>query len=107
MNDNSLDNFVAVAILSDLEDRIPHPIEINGEEIALVLMDDKVYAIDNVCTHEYACLSDGYVEGNRIVCPLHLAEFDIETGVVVEDPAEEDLQTYPVEIVDGQIYIKT
>ncbi len=95
-----------VANLSELEDRVPHPVDVKGEEVALVLMDGNVHAINNICTHEYACLSDGYVEEDRIVCPLHLAEFEITTGKVVEDPAEEDLQTYDVTVVGNDIFIQ-
>ncbi len=101
-----MENYHAVAAMSDLEDRVPYPVDIGADEIALVLMDGDVYAINNVCTHEYACLSDGYIEDDRIVCPLHLAEFSVRTGEVVEDPAEEDLQTYSVKVVDEQVYVK-
>ncbi len=104
--DESLENYHNVGTISELEDRVPSPVDIGAEEIALILMDGEVYAVSNVCTHEYACLSDGYIEGNRIVCPLHLAEFDVTTGEVVEDPAEENLQTYPVKIVEDHIYVK-
>lgn len=104
--DESLENYHAVASMSDLEDRVPYPVDVGAEEIALVLMDDNVYAINNVCTHEYACLSDGYIEEDRIVCPLHLAEFSVTTGEVIEEPAEEDLQTYSVKVVDDQVYVK-
>ena len=104
--DESLENYHAVASMSDLEDRVPYPVDVGAEEIALVLMDDNVYAISNVCTHEYACLSDGYIEEDRIVCPLHLAEFSVTTGEVIEEPAEEDLRTYSVKVVDDQVYVK-
>lgn len=100
------ENYRAVVSVSELEDREPYPVDIGADEIAIVLMDGEVYAISNICTHEYACLSDGYVEEDRIVCPLHLAEFDIATGRVVEEPAEDDLQTYPVKIIDDQVYVK-
>ena len=102
----SLENYHAVASVSDLEDRVPYPVDVGTEEIALVMMDDEIYAINNICTHEYACLSDGYIEDDRIVCPLHLAEFDVTTGHVVEDPAEEDLQVYPVKVVNDEVYVK-
>ncbi len=106
MNDFNLENSHCVASVSELEDRVPYPVDVAGEEIALILMDGEIYAIDNICTHEYACLSDGYVEEDRIVCPLHLAEFNITTGAVVEDPAEEDLKTYPVQVDEDKVYIQ-
>ncbi len=106
MNDTNLENCHYAAELSDLEDREPYPVDIAGEEIALVLMDEEIFAINNICTHEYACLSDGYIEDDRIVCPLHLAEFEVRTGTVVEEPAETDLQTYAVVVAEGKVYVR-
>lgn len=106
MNDVNLENCHYAADVSDLEDREPYPVDVAGEEIALVSMDSEIFAVNNICTHEYACLSDGYVEDDRIVCPLHLAEFDIRTGAVVEEPAETDLATYSVIINDDKIYVR-
>ena len=106
MNDINLENCHYAAEVSDLEDREPYPVEIVGEEIALVSMDEDIFAINNICTHEFACLSDGFIEGDRIVCPLHLAEYEIKTGAAVEDPAEIDLQTYTVVVDEGKIYIR-
>ncbi len=106
MNDTNLENCHYAAEFSDLEDREPYPVDIAGEEIALVLMDEEIFAINNICTHEYACLSDGYIEDDRIVCPLHLAEFEVRTGAVVEEPAETDLQTYKVVVTDGKVYVQ-
>ena len=101
-----LENCHYVADLSDLEDREPYPVDVAGEEIALVMLDGEVFAVNNICTHEFACLSDGYVEEDRIVCPLHLAEFEIRTGVVVEEPAELDLPTYAVVIDEDKVYVQ-
>lgn len=106
MNDTNLENCHYAAELSDLDDREPYPVDIAGEEIALVLMDEEIFAINNICTHEYACLSDGYIEDDRIVCPLHLAEFEVRTGAVVEEPAETDLQTYTVVVAEGKVYVQ-
>ena len=106
MTDTNLENCHFATNLSELEDGEAYPVDIAGEEIAIVMLDDDVYAINNVCTHEFACLSDGYVEDDRIVCPLHLAEFEIKTGAVAEDPAEVDLQTYEVVVVGNDVYVR-
>src|SRR5207244_12349825 len=65
-----------------------------------------VYATDNICTHAYAGLSDGWLDGEVIECPLHAARFDIRSGKVLDPPATEDLKTYPVRIVDGEIQVR-
>ena len=57
-------------------------------------------------THAYARLSDGWLDGITIECPLHAARFDIRTGAVLDPPATEDLKTYPVRIVGDDIQVK-
>jgi naphthalene 1,2-dioxygenase system ferredoxin subunit len=81
-------------------------VEIAGHAIALYVVDDGVFATDNICTHAYACLSDGWLDGETIECPLHAARFDIRTGRVLDPPATEDLKTYPTRVVGDEIQIR-
>lgn len=75
-------------------------IEINGHEIALYRLEGEYFATTNICTHQFAFMSEGFVEGTCVECPLHQALFDIRTGAVVEGPADEPLKTYPIKL-DG------
>ena len=52
--------------------------------IALCRSGGRFYALHNVCTHQYALLSDGYVEDGCIECPLHQGRFDLQTGTPKE-----------------------
>lgn len=68
--------------------------------VAVIRAGGEVYVIDDICTHEYALLSSGFVEGCTIECPLHQATFDIRSGRCLSPPADTDLRTYAVRI-DG------
>ena len=81
-------------------------VEIGGKSIALYDCDGAVYATDNICTHAYACLSDGWLDGTEIECPLHAARFDVKSGKALSPPATEDLQAFPVRIVGDEIQVK-
>jgi naphthalene 1,2-dioxygenase system ferredoxin subunit len=81
-------------------------VEIAGRSIALYDVDGNVFATDNICTHAYARLSDGWLDGDLIECPLHAARFDVRSGKVLDPPATEDLKTYPVRLVDDEIQVK-
>ena len=81
-------------------------IEVAGRSIALYAADAGIFATDNICTHAYACLSDGWLDGETIECPLHAARFDIRTGKVLDPPATEDLKTYPARMVGDEIQIR-
>ena len=75
--------------------------------IALYRNDDgEFFATADTCSHEQWSLgTDGDLEGNEVVCPLHMARFDIATGRALCFPATAALQTYRVEVEDGKIYI--
>jgi naphthalene 1,2-dioxygenase system ferredoxin subunit len=81
-------------------------VEIAERSIALYDVDGNVFATDNICTHAYARLSDGWLDGELIECPLHAARFDVRTGKVLDPPATEDLKTYPVRVVGDEIQVK-
>lgn len=84
------------ADVSALEGKPVIGVEIAGREIALYKLDGGYFATANICTHEFAFMSEGYVENGCIECPLHQALFDIRTGAVREGPTEQPLQTFPV-----------
>jgi naphthalene 1,2-dioxygenase system ferredoxin subunit len=98
--------WVRAAARSDLAEGEVIGVEVAGHSIALYDADGNLFATDNICTHAYACLSDGWLDGEVIECPLHAARFDIRSGKVLDPPATEDLKTYPVRIVDGEIEVR-
>jgi len=98
--------WVRAAARSDLAEGEVIGVEVAGRSIALYAADGNLFATDNICTHAYACLSDGWLDGEVIECPLHAARFDIRSGKVLDPPATEDLKTYPVRIVDGEIQVR-
>jgi naphthalene 1,2-dioxygenase ferredoxin component len=99
-------SWVRAAARSDLAEGEVIGVEVGGRSIALYDADGGLFATDNICTHAYACLSDGWLDREVIECPLHAARFDIRSGKVLDPPATEDLKTYPVRIVDGEIQIR-
>jgi nitrite reductase/ring-hydroxylating ferredoxin subunit len=98
--------WVRAASRSDLAEGDVIGVEVAGHPIALYNVDGAIFATDNICTHAYARLSDGWLDGELIECPLHAARFDVRTGKVLDPPATEDLQTYPTRVVDDEIEVK-
>ena len=98
--------WVRVAAVAALADDTALPAKLGDIPIALYRLDGTVYAIDDVCTHEFALLSQGFVEGGAIECPLHQACFDIATGRCLSGPATVDLRTYAVKVDGGEVYVR-
>ena len=68
-------------------------------------VDGQLYALDDYCSHEEGSLSEGYLEGCEVECPLHGARFNVKTGAVTEEPAVLPVDSFPVRIVDDNIEI--
>lgn len=77
----------------------------NGKEIVLFRLPDGVYALDNVCSHEYSRLSEGEVWDGRIYCAKHGSSFDIKTGTVSGLPATRPVERLDVKVENGGIYV--
>src|SRR5690625_2007838 len=74
--------------------------------VALFNADGEIYAVDDTCTHQNASLSDGWLEGCFIECPLHEAVFDLRSGAPICLPAKRPLRTYAVTVTDdGGVYV--
>ena len=80
-------------------------VEIGEREIAIFNLDGAFYATSDICTHSFASLSDGFIEGACVECPLHGGMFDIKTGAVIEEPCTEDLETFPVRVDGDTVYV--
>ena len=76
------------------------------DHIAVVHAEDgEFYAIDNTCSHQDYALSEGFVEGACIECPLHGAGFDLRTGEALSLPATTPVGTHAVEVRDGDLWL--
>lgn len=96
---------VRVCSQEELREGTPFHFEKGGKHYILVKTSEGVFALDGVCTHEYAELWNGFVTDDVITCPLHLSQFDVRTGEVISPPAEQPLRTYKVEIKDGYVLV--
>jgi nitrite reductase/ring-hydroxylating ferredoxin subunit len=80
---------------------------IEDREIAVAHLDDGSWvAFDNSCTHEDCPLAEGDLEGEQIICHCHSSAFDVRTGEVLEGPADEPIEVYPVRIEDGELQVE-
>ena len=89
--------WVRVATVNELAEGQCKGVRVGEQEVALYhLPGGEFRATSNVCTHEFALLSEGWLENGCIECPLHAAQFDVRTGKALSAPADEDIPVYPV-----------
>lgn len=101
------ENSAPLCAVSDLsQGSISSALLPDGRRLALYHVDGNVYATDDRCTHGDASLSDeGSLDGCIVECGLHLGAFDVRTGKAVAAPCTKPIQTYPVEIRDGKVWL--
>lgn len=95
------ETWVRVAAVGNIAEGEILAVEVKGEPVALCRLESGEFrAAHNVCTHQVACLSDGWLDGDTIECPLHGGRFDLRTGEGLSAPIERPIAVYPVR-VDG------
>jgi nitrite reductase/ring-hydroxylating ferredoxin subunit len=79
---------------------------LGAEPICLYNMGGTIYATHDTCTHGQASLADGFIDGDKIECPLHQGLFHIPTGKAVGQPVTVDIKVYPVRIANGAVLVR-
>lgn len=93
--------------LADLEPGTARRVEVDGRPVAVIRIDDDVYAIGDTCSHAEVSLSEGWVDDEdcTIECVAHGATFDVETGEPVTLPATRPVPVYEATVVDGTVVV--
>jgi 3-phenylpropionate/trans-cinnamate dioxygenase ferredoxin subunit len=94
-----------IAGVGDVADGEVAPIEFMGLSLALYHIDGAFFCTDNVCSHAFALLSDGWLEGHLIECPLHNGQFDVRTGKGMGPPITADSRAYPIRVEGDDILV--
>lgn len=80
-------------------------VDFDDIEVMVFNINGSYYAIEDVCTHDGAALSDGELKGCEIICARHGARFDVRTGEVTAPPAYENIRCFPTRVKNGSIQV--
>lgn len=103
-----MSDWIAVGPMSDFPDPSSTLVEVDDEPVALVHAAGRIYALDDVCTHDGGPLSDGPVDAGAktIACPRHGAKFDLATGKALTMPATKPTVAHEVKVEEGQVWVR-
>jgi ethylbenzene dioxygenase ferredoxin component len=99
------DSPVSICAAADVPPGSVKSFDIDGQLVAVYNIDGNFYATDAVCTHAFADLADGSLDGDVITCGVHFGAFHVPTGKAVESPCFTDLKTFKTEVKDGQVLV--
>lgn len=80
-------------------------VEHGDSVVAVTMLGGTLHAFDDTCPHAGCSLADGELDGRTVVCPCHLATFDVTTGAVVAGPATDGVATWSVAEADGALVL--
>lgn len=98
--------FVPAMKASELAEGTMSAVDLDGSHLLLAKIGGEVSAVSGTCTHEETDLGLGFVMEERVVCPLHLSQFDLRTGEVMNPPATQPLRRFNVKIEGDTIFVE-
>ena len=104
--DSKPEAWTRILASSDLPEKTPMRIEVEGNPILVYRKDGQVHAIGAVCAHAGGPLDEGKFDGVCVQCPWHDSVYDLRDGRVVHGPTTFAQPLYEVRERDGQIAIR-
>ena len=101
-----MSKFVKVAAKSEIAYQSAKCVEVEVKRIALFNLAGEFYAIDDSCTHRGGQLSEGSIDGEAVICPLHGARFNIKSADVISPPAPTGVTKYTVRVTGDAVEIE-
>lgn len=94
-----------VAAVGDVPPGCGIQVTIENDDLALFNVGGEFFVIDDLCPHRGAPLSQGFLEQDKVFCPLHCFDFNLKTG---ESQVASHLRvaTYPTKTENGDIFVQ-
>jgi len=80
-------------------------VSVDGQPVALFRTEEGIFALDDICSHEYSLLSEGDVWAGEVYCQKHGSRFNLRTGAVTGLPATKPVGTWDVKVENGEIWV--
>jgi 3-phenylpropionate/trans-cinnamate dioxygenase ferredoxin subunit len=98
-----------VAKFSELESGTAHKVMVDGVAVAVVRIEDEVFAITDTCSHADISLSLGMVwcDTKQIECIKHGSAFNLVTGQPDTFPATQPVAVYSAKVVNDEVIVES
>ena len=92
---------------SEFESGVAKKVKVDGVAVAVVRIDDEIFAIADKCSHADVSLSEGVVwcETKQLECIKHGSAFNLVTGVPDTLPATQPVAVYEVSVVNDEVNV--
>ena len=97
---------VEVPDIAELKENQMKLLRIGDKRIVLAKTSDGYVAFADRCSHRGGSLAGGAMICKTVQCPWHGSQFDVSNGEVKAGPAKEKIQTFPVTVEDGKVFLR-
>lgn len=101
-----MSEWTTVGTRDQVDPDTPLAAKIGDQHIGVYDVEGTLHAIEDICPHAHAHLTQGFTDGCEIECPLHGAVFDVSTGKHLRGEPCGDVATFPVRVVDQRIEVQ-
>lgn len=98
-------DMIRIANVTDVPEGDVIAVNVQGKSLALYRVGNEYFVSNNLCNHGQAYLSDGFLDGDIIECPLHGGCFNVRNGAPCHPPVTKPMETYEVIVEGDAIYI--
>ncbi|MCK4951426.1 MAG: nitrite reductase small subunit NirD [Gammaproteobacteria bacterium] len=99
------ENWIEVGSVDDVPVQGARVVKTEGGDIAIFRTEkDEIFALRDKCPHKGGPLSQGFVHGKKVACPMHNWNINLDSGIAVA-PDEGCAARYPIMIKDGNILL--
>lgn len=99
-------SYVALCDVREVEPGSARRFNVGDRAVALFNVAGTFFATEDLCPHSGGPLCEGTLDGRRVICSWHYATFDLETGDSLDSISRHDLDTFPVRVQDGRVWIE-
>lgn len=99
--------FVKAISVADISPGEKKTVFAGGHKLAVANIDGEFFAIDDACSHAQCSLgTEGFLDGNIVICGCHGAQFDMTNGKVLSLPAPIDVESYETKVENGFVWVQ-
>ncbi len=100
-------DFQTVANVSEIRTGEMKLVDLDDEEVVIANVDGAFFAFGTECPHAGGPLVEGELQGEAVTCPWHASIFNVKSGEVLKEPAEDPIPTYEVRVEGDEIQVRT
>jgi nitrite reductase/ring-hydroxylating ferredoxin subunit len=100
-----MNDFVTVARVGDIPSGTGRQVTVHDRWVGLFNVNGRFHAVDNLCLHRGGPLSEGPIAGCVVTCPWHGWQYDLASGVLVQDPSV-GVTRHETRIVGDEIQVR-